>query len=102
MIKEGLGSIIIFLGIACLVMKMIPEILSSELLPKMRLGFTTLTQKNNSEQKKKAPWLTYPKKFKRGHSTGKVMSLIVWDSQGVTMIDYLEQGRTINGTYYAG
>ena len=25
----------------------------------------------------------------------------LWDSQGVIMIDYLEQGRTINGAYYA-
>ena len=25
-----------------------------------------------------------------------------WDSQGVIIIDYLEQGRTINGAYNAG
>jgi hypothetical protein len=25
-----------------------------------------------------------------------------WNSQRVIMIDYLEQGRAINGTYYAG
>ena len=30
------------------------------------------------------------------------MSLIFWDRQGMIMIDYLEQGRTINGAYYAG
>ena len=30
------------------------------------------------------------------------MASIFWDSQGVIMIDYLEQGRTINGEYYAG
>ena len=48
-----------------------------------------------------APWLTPPKKFKRVHSAEKVMALIFWDSQGVIMIDYLEQGRTINGAYYA-
>ena len=30
------------------------------------------------------------------------MALIFWDSQGVIMIDYLEQGRLINGAYYAG
>ena len=27
---------------------------------------------------------------------------IFWDSQGVIMIAYLEQGPTINGAYYAG
>ena len=30
------------------------------------------------------------------------MASIFRDSQGVIMIDYLEQGRTINGAYYAG
>ena len=30
------------------------------------------------------------------------MTSIFWDIQGVIMIDYLEQGRTINGAYYAG
>ena len=34
----------IFLGISCLAMKMIPAILPSELKPKMRHWFTTLTQ----------------------------------------------------------
>ena len=43
------------------------------------------------------PWLTPPKKFKRVYSAEKVMALIFKDSQGVIMIDFLEQGRTING-----
>ena len=43
-----------------------------------------------------------PKKFKRIHSAGKVKASIFWDNQGVIMIDYLEQGRTINSAYYAG
>ena len=42
------------------------------------------------------------KKFKRVHSAGKVMTSIFWYSHGVIMIEYLEQGRTINGAYYAG
>ena len=29
------------------------------------------------------------------------MASIFWDCQGVIIIDYLEQGRTINGAYYA-
>ena len=48
-----------------------------------------------------APWLTPPKKFKRASSAGKVMASVFWDSQGVIIIDYLQQGRTINGAYYA-
>ena len=43
-----------------------------------------------------------PKKFKRAHSADKVMASIFWNSQGVIMIDYLVQGRTINGAFYAG
>ena len=35
-------------------------------------------------------------------SAGNVMATIVWNSQGVVMVDYLEQGRTIKGAYYAG
>ena len=42
------------------------------------------------------------KTFQRYRSAVKAMTLIFWDSQGVIKIDYLEQGRTINGTYYAG
>ena len=57
---------------------------------------------NNAEQTMEAPWLTPPKNFRRVHSAGKVIASIFWDSQGVIMIDYLEQGRAINGVYYAG
>ena len=30
------------------------------------------------------------------------MVSIFWDSQGVIIIDYLEQGRTIKNAYYSG
>ena len=36
-----------------------------------------------------------PKKFKRVHSAGKVMASIFWDSQGMIMIDYPEQGLVV-------
>ena len=42
-----------------------------------------------------------PKKFKRVCSVGKVMASIFWDCQGIIMVDYLEEGRAINGDYYA-
>ena len=41
------------------------------------------------------------KTFKRVSSAGKVKASIIWDSQGIIMVDYLEEGRTINGAYYA-
>ena len=50
----------------------------------------------------KPPWLSPPMEVKMVHSSGKVMASIFWDSQGVIMTDYLEQGRTINDAYYAG
>ena len=50
----------------------------------------------------KHPGSPPPKKFKTVHSAGKVMTSVVLASQGMIMIDYLEQGRTINGAYYAG
>jgi hypothetical protein len=49
----------------------------------------------------KHPGSTPPKKFKKVPSTGKMMASIFWESQWIIMIDYLEHGRTNNGTYYA-
>ena len=48
-------------------------------------------------QQWKHPGSLPPKKFKRVHSAGKVLASIFWDSQGVIMTDYLEQGRMMNG-----
>ena len=42
-----------------------------------------------------------PKKFKRVSSAGKVIASIFWNSQGVIMVDYREDGRTINGACFA-
>ena len=53
-------------------------------------------------KQRKHPGLPPPKKFKKVHSARKMMSSIFWDSLGVIMIDYFEQGRTINSAHYAG
>ena len=42
-----------------------------------------------------------PKKAKTILSTGKVMTTVFWDLQGVIYIDYLEKGKTVTGLYYA-
>lgn len=42
-----------------------------------------------------------PRKFKVVKSAGKVMVTVFWDAQGVLLVDFLEQGHTINGHYYA-
>ena len=49
-----------------------------------------------------APGSLPPKKFKRVHSAGKIMAALFWDSKGVIMVYYLEQGSTINGTILCG
>jgi len=42
-----------------------------------------------------------PKKAKTVPSAGKVMATVLWDSQGVIYIDYLEKGKTVTGLYNA-
>ena len=61
-------------------------------------GFTTLPP----SQKCRANNGSTRKKFKMVHSAGNVMASIFWASQGVIMIDYLEQGKMINDAYFAG
>lgn len=41
-----------------------------------------------------------PKKAKTTISAGKVMATVIWDADGIILIDYLEKGRTITGQYY--
>lgn len=43
-----------------------------------------------------------PKKFKVSSSAGKVMASVFWDAEGIIMVEYLEKGATITGSYYAG
>jgi len=42
-----------------------------------------------------------PKKFQHVASARKVMVTVFWDAKGNVLTDYLEQGSTIRGTYYA-
>ena len=50
----------------------------------------------------KYPGSSRRRTFKRVHSAGKVMTSILSDSQGVIIIDYLEQCNIIIDAYYAG
>ena len=49
----------------------------------------------------KHPGSPPPKKAKTVPSAGKVMVSVFWDADGILLIDYLQNGQTINGTYYA-
>ena len=42
-----------------------------------------------------------PKEQKTVFSARKVMATVLWDSQGVILIDYLQKGKPITGAYYA-
>ena len=42
-----------------------------------------------------------PKKAITVSSAGKVMATVFWESQSIIFTDYLEQGRTITGQYFA-
>ena len=48
---------------------------------------------------KKAEYAMEAPHHKKVSSAGKVMNSIFLDSQCVFMVDYLEEGPTINGTY---
>lgn len=42
-----------------------------------------------------------PRKFRAVASANKIMASVFWDAQGVLLVDYLEKGATITGSYYA-
>ena len=71
--------------------------------PEMRYGFITLTR-SQTRRANNGSTLAQPhhEKATRDHSAGKVMTSIFLDSQWFITIDYLEQGRTMNGAYFAG
>jgi len=41
-----------------------------------------------------------PIKFKSQRTVNKVMATVFWDSEGVVLVDYLEQQKTVTGPYY--
>ena len=41
-----------------------------------------------------------PRKFRVQKSAGKVLASIFWDQDGISLIDYLPKGQTINAEYY--
>jgi len=42
-----------------------------------------------------------PKKFGVQKSAGKVLASILWDQDGILLIDYLPKSQTINAEYYS-
>jgi hypothetical protein len=54
-----------------------------------------------TEHEVEALWLTSSEEIQEGAISKKMMASIYWYNQGIIMVDYLEQGPTINDTYYA-
>ena len=73
----------------------------AKIITEMKLGFTSMIL---SPKKQSKQWLprgsSGPIKFKSQKSAQKVMATVFWDSEGVILIDYLENQRTVTGVYY--
>lgn len=41
-----------------------------------------------------------PRNFKAVRRSSKVLASIVWDCEGIMVIDYLQKGKMSNGQYY--
>lgn len=41
-----------------------------------------------------------PRKFRAERTVAKVLATIFWDSEGIIMVDFLEDQKSINATYY--
>jgi hypothetical protein len=41
-----------------------------------------------------------PKEFKTQKSSSKLLASVIWDKDGILLVDYLENGATIMAIYY--
>ena len=53
------------------------------------------------ENKAQSRQSVVPKKFQTQPSVGMVIATVLWDAQGVIMLDFLAKKSTITGAYYA-
>ena len=65
----------------------------------MKHGSTT-SKSNQQSAEGTAAGESRPKQPKMQTSKGKVLAYIFRDAQGILLIIYLEEGRTINSKYY--
>jgi histone-lysine N-methyltransferase SETMAR len=47
----------------------------------------------------KTQWFPRPQKFKTQKSSSKVLASVLWDRDGILLVDYLEKGATITAKY---
>jgi hypothetical protein len=67
----------------------------------MKHGSITSIQNKKTEHAVEALWHVHSEEIQESAISLKMMASFFWDNQGIIMIDYLEQGRSINGTYCA-
>ena len=68
----------------------------------MKRGFIIIRQKQKVGRKCALGLTNLHRKSEDGvPSTGKVMATIFWDSHGIILIDYLQNGKAITGEHYA-
>ena len=64
----------------------------------MSSSFDPETKQQSMDWRSKG--LKAPRKLKKMRRSGKVTASIFWDLKGILMIDYLEEGKSINEWYY--
>jgi len=68
----------------------------------MKPGYITMTRRQSNNQ-----WRSgiaadpVPKNSECKNPAGKVLASILWDQDGVLLIDYLPKGQTVNAEYYS-
>ena len=67
----------------------------------MRPGSIILSQRIKLSRQWVGPGSPRPKKFTTQPSAGKVTATVLWDGQGVIILDFLAKKSTITGAYYA-
>ena len=67
----------------------------------MKLGYVIIRPKQKYSPNSELQRGNRLQKSKNCFSVGKVMATVFWDSHGVILIDYLQKGKTVTGTYYA-
>jgi len=68
----------------------------------MKPGYITMTHRqSNNQWGNTVAAHPVPKNSKVQKSTGKDLTSIFWDQDGILLIDYLSKGQTINAEYYS-
>jgi hypothetical protein len=67
----------------------------------MKLGSIYVYDPGTKEQSKewRQSGSPHPKKFKPNKSSSKVLASILWDKEGILLVDYLEKGAIITAKY---